>query len=94
MPVALVMFVVMALLTAVLLMFFREGHNWARLLIISVILMIALGTLAVLRTEPPTLFLVLCWGAIALDLAAVGCLLHKDTRAWFAADVAESAPRS
>lgn len=93
-PVALVMFVVVAMLTAVLLMFFREGHNWARLLIISTILLLGIATLAVLRTELPTLFLVLCWGAVVLDVAAVGCLMHKDTRTWFRTGVAEPAARS
>src|SRR3954462_10037839 len=39
-PVALVMFVVLAMLMTVLLMFFREGHNWARRLIVALILLL------------------------------------------------------
>ena len=88
-PVALVMFVVMAMLMTVLLMFFREGHNWSRVLIIALILLLGVATLAVLRTRPPALFMVLCSLSILLDLAAVWCLLHKDTRAWINAPVEE-----
>lgn len=89
-PVALVMYAVVLLLTIVLMMFFRERHNWARWLILSIVVMLAVATIAVLRTELPTLFLVLCWAGIVLDLVAVGALLHKDTRAWFAAEPAEA----
>jgi hypothetical protein len=92
-PVALVMFLVVAMLAAVLLMFFREGHNWARRLIVALILLLVVATVAVLRTQPPTLFVVLCALAILLDAVAVGCLLHKDTRAWFADAATVPAPR-
>jgi drug/metabolite transporter (DMT)-like permease len=81
-PVALVMYVVVALLMWVLLMFFREGHNWARRSIVALFLLMGVGILAVLRTEPPTVFLVLCGLTLVVDLVAVGCLLHKDTRTW------------
>jgi len=81
-PVALVMYVVVALLMWVLLMFFREGHNWARRAIIALCLLMCVGILAVLRTEPPTLFFLLCGLTLIVDLVAVGCLLHKDTRMW------------
>ena len=93
-PVALVMFVVVAMLAAVLLMFFREGHNWARLSIVALILLLVVATLAVVRTQPPTLFLVLCGLAVLLDLVAVGCLLHKDSRRWCAAEASETASSS
>jgi drug/metabolite transporter (DMT)-like permease len=81
-PVALVMYVVVALLMWVLLMFFREGHNWARRSIVALFLLMGVGILAVLRTEPPTVFFVLCGLTLIVDLVAVGCLLHKDTRTW------------
>ncbi|GAA4366543.1 hypothetical protein [Nocardioides caricicola] len=81
-PVALVMWAVVALLMWVLLMFFREGHNWARRSIVALFLLMAVGILAVLRTEPPTLFSVLCGLTLVATLAAVGCLVHKDTRTW------------
>ena len=45
-------------------------------------LLMGVGILAVLRTEPPTVFFVLCGLTLIVDLVAVGCLLHKDTRTW------------
>lgn len=81
-PVALVMYVVVALLMWVLLMFFREGHTWARRSIIALFVLMGVGIIAVLRTEPPTLFFVLCGLTLLVDLVAIGCLVHKDTRAW------------
>lgn len=87
-PVALVMFVVVAMLTAVLLMFFREGHNWSRLILIALMLILVAGMLAVLRTGPPAFFVVLCSLGIVGELVSVGFLVHKDTRAWFASEPA------
>lgn len=81
-PVTLVMYVVVALLMWVLLMFFREGHTWARRSIIALFVLIGVGIVAVLRTDPPTLFFVLCGLTLVVTVAAIGCLLHKDTRAW------------
>ena len=89
-PVALVMYVVVALLIGTLLMFFREGHNWARRIILALMLLIVVGMIAVLRTGPPNLFVVLCGLGILIPLTTVGFLMHKDTRAWFASDFAES----
>lgn len=89
-PVALVMWVVVALLVTVLLMFFREGHNWSRLVLVGMVLLVAVGMVAVLRSEPPTLFVVLCALVIVVDLVTAGFLLHKDTRAWFASDAAQA----
>jgi len=93
-PVALVMFVVVAMLTGVLLMFFREGHNWSRRILIALMLILVAGSLAVLRTGPPAFFVVLCSLGIVVEVVTVGFLLHKDTRAWFAEAPAESATTS
>lgn len=93
-PVALVMFVVVAMLTGVLLMFFREGHNWSRRILVALMLIMAAGNLAVLRTGPPSLFVVLCSLGIVAELVTVGFLLHKDTRTWFAAAPVESSASS
>ena len=79
-PVAVTMFVVVALLAAVLVAFFREGHNWARILLSALIVLIAASTIAILRTNPPTLFLVVAVVSLAIDVAAVVALWHKDTR--------------
>ena len=45
-PVVIVMFVVHALLIGVLTMLFREGHNWARIVLSVVALLTALAALA------------------------------------------------
>lgn len=78
-PVAIVLFVVFAALAGVLVVFFRDGHSWARLSLSGLVVFMALGTLAGLRTEPPMLFLVLSWVSVVLDLALLVCLWHKDT---------------
>ena len=93
-PVALVMYAVVALLVWVLTMFLRERHNWARISIIVLMLMIAVGMVGVLRSGPPTLFVVLCVIGTLLPLASVVSLLHKDTRAWCAEEPVESQTRS
>ena len=85
-PVAVTMFVVVALLVGVLLMFFREGHNWARIVLSGLVAILVLGTLAGLRTGPPPFFVVVCLLAIALDVAAFVMLWHKDTRAYVGDD--------
>lgn len=83
--VALVMFVVVAMFVGVLLMFFRDGHNWARMLLGALVVLLVVALIGILRTQPPALFVALCVLTILLNLATLGCLLHKDTRAWFAA---------
>jgi drug/metabolite transporter (DMT)-like permease len=81
-PVAITLFVVVALLAFVLLMFFREGHNWARLLLSALVAVLVVGTLASLRTGPPPVFVVAALLSIAVDVAAFVMLWHKDTRAF------------
>ena len=79
-PVAVTMFVVVALLAVVLVSFFREGHNWARILLSALVVMVGIATFAILRTNPPALFLAVAIVSLVIDLAAVGALWHKDTR--------------
>lgn len=81
-PVAITLFVVVALLVVVLLMFFRERHNWSRVLLSALVAMMVVATLAGLRTNPPPLFLALALVSLVVDLAAIGALWHKDTRAY------------
>src|SRR4051812_33604948 len=81
-PVAITMFVVVALLAVVLISFFREGHNWARILLSAVLVLVGIATFAILRTNPPALFLVVAVVSLLVDLAAVVALWHKDTRAF------------
>jgi hypothetical protein len=81
-PVAITMFVVIALLAVVLVSFFREGHNWARVLLSAVVVLVAIATFAILRTNPPALFLSVAVVSLLVDVAAVVALWHKDTRAF------------
>ena len=90
-PVAIVLFVVFAALAGVLVMFFRDGHGWARLALSGLVAFMAVGTLSGLRAQPPALFLVLSWVSVGLDVALLVCLWHKDTStyirgAWLASD--------
>jgi hypothetical protein len=79
-PVAITMFVVVALLAMVLISFFREGHNWARIALSAVVVLVGIATFAILRTNPPALFLAVAIVSLVIDLAAVVALWHKDTR--------------
>jgi hypothetical protein len=81
-PVAITMFVVVALLVVVLLVFLDQGHNWARVLLSALVVLMGIATLASLRANPPALFLVLSVVALSLDLAAAVLLWHPDTRAF------------
>jgi hypothetical protein len=96
-PVAIVLFVVFACLAGVLIMFFRDGHNWARISLSGLVLFTALASLAGLRTSPPPLFLVLSALTILLDLLLLVFLWHRDSStylrgAWLAshAEISEA----
>jgi hypothetical protein len=78
-PVAIVLFIVFAALAAVLVMFVRDGHSWARLSLTVLVVFMAVSTLAGLRTEPPVLFLVLSLLALVLDAVLLVFLWHRDT---------------
>jgi len=79
-PVAVTMFVVVALLSVVLVSFLREGHEWARLVMSAVVVLVGVATLAILRTGPPPLFLVVSVASLLVDAAAVVALWRRDTR--------------
>ena len=81
-PVAVTMFVVVASLAAVLVFFLREGHEWARIVLSAVVALVGVATLAILRTSPPALFLVLAAVSLVLDVAAVVALWRRETRAY------------
>ncbi len=81
-PVAITLFVVVALLVLVLLVFLGQGHNWARVLLSALVILMAIATLASLRADPPVLFIVLSIVTLSLDLVAAGLLWHPDTRAY------------
>ncbi|MCB0895957.1 MAG: hypothetical protein H6529_06410 [Nocardioides sp.] len=81
-PVAVTMFVVVALLSVVLIAFLREGHEWARMVLSALVALVGVGTLAILRTSPPLLFLLVALASLLVDAAAVVALWHRDTRAF------------
>jgi hypothetical protein len=78
-PVVIVLYVVLALLTLSLIPFFRNGNNWARHSLVAMVLVIALSTVAVLRTDPPTLFVVVSIASMVLEALILFYLLHPDT---------------
>ena len=81
-PVIVVMLIVVVLLVAVLLEFFRARHRWAREALTATIVILALGALAALRLGPPALFVVVCLVSLALDVAALIALWHRDTASY------------
>src|SRR3712207_6082182 len=69
-PVAIVLFVVVALLVWVLLAFFRNGYNWARMSLSALLVLVGIGTVAALRAGPPTTFLALSLVSFVVEVAA------------------------
>ena len=82
-PVAIVLFVVVALLIWVLLAFFRNGYNWARISLAALLVSVAIGTVAALRAGPPTTFVVLSFVSFVVELAALAYLWHPQTNQYF-----------
>jgi hypothetical protein len=81
-PVALVLFVVVALLIWVLAAFLRGGYGWARMSLTVTLFFLAVGTIAGLRTGAPATFMVLSVLSFPIEAAAVYYLWHKDTSAY------------
>lgn len=77
-PVALTLFVVVALLIWVLLMFLRGGYGWARVALTVMVFFTAVATVAGLRTGLPTTFVVLSIASFPLEGLAVFYLWRKD----------------
>jgi hypothetical protein len=81
-PVAIVLFVVVALLAAVLAVFLRSGHHWARVSLTGLAAFMAVASLAGLRSDPPTVFVVLTVVSVVLDVALLFFLWHPHTSAY------------
>ena len=81
-PVALVLFVVVALLIWVLGAFLRGGYGWARIALTATLFFLAVGTIAGLRTGAPATFMVLSVVSFPIEVAAAYFLWHKDTSAY------------
>jgi hypothetical protein len=95
-PVAVTLFVVVALLIWVLTAFLRSGFGWARVALTVTLFFLAVGTIAVLRTGAPTTFMVLSVASFPIEAAAAYFLWHKDTSdflrgSWTAPAVEEEA---
>jgi hypothetical protein len=97
-PVALTLFVVVALLIWVLTAFLRSGYGWARVALTITLFFLAVGTIAGLRTGAPATFTVLSVASFPIEAAAAYFLWHKDTgdflRGTWTAPEAEDAPAS
>ncbi len=81
-PVALVLFVVVAGLILVLVPFLRTAHPWARYSLAAIVASVLFATVAGLRTDPPVLFLVISALSVVVDLVILALLFHRDTNAF------------
>src|SRR3954454_13679492 len=81
-PVALVLFVVVALLIWVLAAFLRGGYGWARMSLTVTLFFLAVGTIAGLRTGAPATFMALSIASFPIEAAAAYFLWHRDTSAY------------
>lgn len=81
-PVAVVLFIVFAALAGVLVAFFLDRHNWARLSLVALVVFMAVGALTGLQTDPPVVFAVLSWISVVIDAVLLAGLWHKDTGAY------------
>jgi len=73
------LFVVIALLIWMLLLFFANGNGWARLALTALLFFAAVAGIAGIRTDPPTVFVVFMIGSTVLEGVAVAYLWHPDT---------------
>lgn len=71
---ALTLWGVIAGLLAVLMVFLRNGFEWARVVTTITMLATAVASIGGIRTEPPTLFVVLTIVAIVIGVGAIVCL--------------------
>jgi hypothetical protein len=76
---AITLFVVVGLLMWMLLVFFANGNNWARLSLTALLFFAAVTTVAGIRTDPPAVFVVLSVVSMVLEVVAVAYLWHPDT---------------
>lgn len=80
-PVVVVLYVTFASLMLVLLALLRSGQNWARHCLAGLVVFLAVGTLATLRTGPPPLFVGFAALSLVLDAVTVFLLWHPATGA-------------
>ena len=73
------LYVVVALLIWMLLLFFANANGWARLALTALLFFTAVASVAGIRTDPPAVFVVLMIGSMVLEGVAVAYLWHPDT---------------
>lgn len=76
---SLTLWVVIALLIWMLLLFFGNANSWARLTLTALLFFAAVATIGGIRTEPPGIFVVLMIGSMVVEVVAVAYLWHPDT---------------
>jgi hypothetical protein len=92
-PVALTLFVVMALLIWVLAAFLLGGYGWARLALTVTLFFLAVGTVAGLRIGTPATFMALSVASFPIEVAAAYFLWHRDTGAFLSGSWAAAHPQ-
>jgi hypothetical protein len=73
------LFVVMALLVWMLLVFFANANGWARLTLTALLFFTGVSTVAGIRTDPPGIFVGLMIASMVVEVVAVAYLWHPDT---------------
>ncbi len=86
-PVALTLFVTLALLLGVLGVFVSNGFEWSRIGMTLVLFFTGVAGVAAIRTDPPALFVVCIAICTALGLGVLACLWHPATSAYIHAEV-------
>lgn len=81
-PVAVVLFITFALLAAVLLVFFRDGHHSARLALTGLAVFSLFAMVVMFRQDPPVLFDAFEAVVAVLSVVLVYFLWHPDTTAY------------
>lgn len=81
-PVAVVTFIVYALLAWVLAVLFREGHGWARWSLLALSAGVLFAAFVTWRADPPSSFVALGAVAVLVDLALIWFLAQRDSGAW------------
>ncbi len=81
-PVAVVTFIVYALLAWVLAVLFREGHAWARWSLLLLAGGLLFAAFVTYRAGPPGAFVLLAALAVLLDLVLVWFLVQRGSGAW------------
>lgn len=79
-PVILVLYAVVAVLTITLIPLMRHGHNWARHSLAGIVVGILLSTVATARTAPPPLFRGIIVAAAVLSAVTLVFLWHPQSR--------------